>query len=130
MIHQMSLSVVVVALGTLNILRVGFWQNGFFVDFYFLAAGFCRGFCRRIVFSSFLRGRVPRKILQENPRQHPPNLYSKIPDTFLQRGRANYSLCIMQVTSHDWRCTNAAGPAAQASSTPPSARDARLTRLC
>ena len=29
--------------------RVGFWQNRFFADFYFWAAGFFRGFCRRII---------------------------------------------------------------------------------
>ena len=27
-----------------SVFRVGFWQNGFFVDFYFWAAGFFRGF--------------------------------------------------------------------------------------
>ena len=37
------------------IFRVGFWQNGFFADFYFWAAGIFRGFCRRI-FSPHLWG--------------------------------------------------------------------------
>ena len=32
----------------LRSVRVGVWQNGFFADFYFWAAGFFRGFCRRI----------------------------------------------------------------------------------
>ena len=37
------------------------------------------------LFSSFLWEKVPRKILQENPRQNPPK---KFPDTFLQRGQS------------------------------------------
>ena len=33
-------------------------------------------------------GKVPRKILQANPRQNPPKFVQQIPDTFLQRGQA------------------------------------------
>ena len=51
--------------------RVDLWQNGFFADLYFWAAGFLRGFRRRI-FSPHLGKKVPRKILQENPLQNPP----------------------------------------------------------
>ena len=66
--------------------RAGFRQNGFFADFYFWAAGFFRGFSRRIFSPHFCGEKVPRKILQENPRQNPPKIYTtKIPDTFLQR---------------------------------------------
>ena len=64
-------------------LRDGFWQNGFFADFYFWAAGFFRGFCRRVFFFLIFVGKVPRKILQENPRQNPPKLIQqKSPTTF------------------------------------------------
>ena len=66
--------------------RVGFWQNGFFADFYFWAAKFYRGFCREI-FSPFCG-----KIAQKDPPGKSPakssKIYaSKIPDTFLQRGQ-------------------------------------------
>ena len=37
----------------------------------------------------FFSLKVPRTILQENPRQNPPKLYSKNPDTFLQKGQLN-----------------------------------------
>ena len=59
--------------------RVGSWQNGFFADFNFRAAGFFRGFCRRIFSPHFCGEKVPRKILQENPRQILQNLYNKNP---------------------------------------------------
>ena len=36
-------------------------------------------------FSSFLWEKVPRKILQENPRQNPPNLHNKNPPTHFCR---------------------------------------------
>ena len=59
--------------------RVGFWQNGVFAGFYFWAAAFFQGFCRRIFSPHFLWEKVPRKILQENPQQNPPNLHIKNP---------------------------------------------------
>ena len=41
-------------------------------------------------FSSFSWEKVLRKILQENPLENLSKIYTtKIPDTFLQRGRAN-----------------------------------------
>ena len=48
--------------------RVGFWQKGFFADFCWWAAGFWRGFCRRIFSSHYCGRKVPRKIL---PRKSP-----------------------------------------------------------
>ena len=54
------------------ILRVGFWQNGFFADFYFWAAGFFPRIFSPDFISSFLWEKVPRTILQENPRENPP----------------------------------------------------------
>ena len=62
------------------------WQNRLIVDFVFEPPDFFCGFYRWI-FLTFV-GRSAQKILQENPRQNPQSLYSKIPDTFLQRGRA------------------------------------------
>ena len=59
--------------------RVGFWQNGFFADFYFWAAGFLRGFCRRIFSLHFCGEKVPRKILQEIPGKILQILYDKNP---------------------------------------------------
>ena len=57
-----------------------FGRTDFFADF---VAGF---------FSSFLWGKVPRKILQENPRQKSSKIYTtKIPDTFLQRATSGVS---------------------------------------
>ena len=71
-----------------GIIRVGFWQNGFFADFYFWVAGFFRGFSRRIFSPHFVWEKVPRKILQENPRENPPKfIQQKSSDTLLQIGR-------------------------------------------
>ena len=67
-------------------IRVGFWQNGFFADFYFWAAGFFRGFCRRIFSPHFCGEKVPRKILQENPRQNPPKFIQQKSPTHFCRG--------------------------------------------
>ena len=52
---------------------VGFWQNGFFADFYFWAAGFFRGFSRRI-FSPHFCG----KSAQKNSLGKSPGKSSKI----------------------------------------------------
>ena len=69
-------------------IRAGFWQNGFFADFYFWAAGFFSRIFSPEFFSSFLWEKVPRKILQENPRENPPNfIQQKSSDTCLQIGR-------------------------------------------
>ena len=76
-----------------SILRAGFRQNGIFADFYFWAAWFFRGFSRRIVSPHFCGKKVPRKILQENPRENPPRfIQQKSSNTFLQIGRGNNSM--------------------------------------
>ena len=65
-----------------------FWQNGCFADFHFWAAGFFRGFYRRIVSPLFVG---------ESAQKNPPGKFSKksaqiyttkIPNTFLERGWA------------------------------------------
>ena len=51
-------------------------------------------------FSSFLWEKVPRKILQENPRENPPNsIQQKSSNTFLQIGRGKNHLCGAFVTA-------------------------------
>ena len=70
----------------LEFFRAGSWQNGFFADFYFRAAGFFRGFSRRIFSPHFCGEKVPRKILQENPRQNPPKLIQQKSPTHFCRG--------------------------------------------
>ena len=54
-------------------IAVGFWQNGFLADFYFWAAGFFRGFSRRI-FSPHFCG----KSAQKNSLGKSPGKSSKI----------------------------------------------------
>ena len=84
--------------------RDGFWQNGFFADFYFWAAGFFRGFCRRI-FSPHFCGKkcaekssrkIPGKILQNLDNKNPRHISAEGPgqkrvknvfDTFRQFSR-------------------------------------------
>ena len=60
--------------------RVGFWQNGFFADFYFWAAGFFRGFSRRIFFPHFCGKKCPK-----NPPGKSPQKSSKICTTKILR---------------------------------------------
>ena len=58
-----------------------FWQDGFFADFIFgppdSFTDFVTGF-----FSSILWEKVPRKILQENPRQNPPKFIRQKSPTY------------------------------------------------
>ena len=102
-----------------KILRVGFWQNGFFADFYFWAAGFVRGFCRRIFSPHFCGG----KSAQKNPPGKSPakssRIYTtKIPDTFLLcRGPDQKTLSFHRVPrqSRDWADLAASVRACQSS---------------
>ena len=74
--------------GRYTIVRVGFWQNGFFRGFLFLG----RRIFSRILspdFSHFCGKKCPEKSSRKIPGKILQNLYNKIPDTFLQRGRAN-----------------------------------------
>ena len=57
-------------------------RTGFSRIFILRAAGYFRGYCCRIFISSFLWGKVRRKILQENPRQNPPEFAQKAPTHF------------------------------------------------
>ena len=72
--------------GTNLIFWVRFWQNGFFANFFFGAAGFFFADFAAGFFSSFLWGQVPRKILQENPWQNPPNFAQQKSTTYFCRG--------------------------------------------
>ena len=69
-------------------MRAGFWQNGFFADFYFWAAGFFRGFCRRMFLLVFVGKRSQKIPPGKSPAKSSKIYTTKIPDIFLQRGRA------------------------------------------
>ena len=64
---------------TASVFRVGFWQNGFFADIYFWAAGFSRGFCRRIFSPHFCGKKCPEKSSRKIPGKILQNLYNKNP---------------------------------------------------
>ena len=68
-----------------SLIRVGFWQNGFFADFHFWAAGIFRGFCCRIFSPHFCGKKCPENP-QENPRQYPPKLIQQKSPTHFCRG--------------------------------------------
>ena len=67
--------------------RVGFWQDGFFAGFHFgppdLARSSSPVFC-----SSFLWEKCPEKSSRKTPAKSSKSYITKIPDTFLQRSRA------------------------------------------
>ena len=74
-----------------NFFRVGFWQNGFFADFFFLAAGFFRGFSRRIFSPHFCGKKCPEKSSRKIPEKILQNLYNKNPPThFCRVAGANF----------------------------------------
>ena len=60
-------------------LRVGFWRNGFFADFYSWCTGFFRGFCRRIFSPHFCGEKVPKKSIRKIASKILQNLYNKNP---------------------------------------------------
>ena len=62
------------------VFRVGFWQNGFFADFYFWAAGFFRGFLAGFFLLIFVG-----KSAQKNPPGKSPQKSSKIYTTKILR---------------------------------------------
>ena len=62
--------------------RVGFRQNGFFVDFYFWAAGFSRGFSRRIFPPHFCGKKYPEKSSRKIPKNPPKFIQQKSPTHF------------------------------------------------
>ena len=66
-------------------LRAGFRQNGFLADFYFWAAGFFRGFSRRIFSPHFCGKKCPEKSSRKIPGKILQNLYNKNPPTHFCR---------------------------------------------
>ena len=71
--------------------RAGFRQNGFFADFYFWAAGFFRGFSRRIFSPHFCGKKCPEKSSRKIPGKILQNLYNKNPPThFCRLPRARF----------------------------------------
>ena len=69
--------------------RVGFWQNGFFADFSFWAAGFFRDFVAGLFLLIFVGKKCQKNPPGKSPAKSSKIYTTKIPDTFLQRGRAN-----------------------------------------
>ena len=65
---------------------VGFWQNGFLADFNFWAAGFCRGFCRRIFSPHFCGKKCPEKSSRKIPDKILQILYNTNPRQFSAEG--------------------------------------------
>ena len=77
-------------LGCLNrpgIVRVGFWQNGFFADFYSSAAGFFADFVADFL-SSFCGKKCPERSSRKIPGKVLQIYTAKIPNTFLERSQA------------------------------------------
>ena len=66
--------------------RVGFWQNGFFADFCFWAAGFLRGFSRRIFSPHFCGKKCPEKSSRKIPGKTLQKLYRTKSPTHFCRG--------------------------------------------
>ena len=77
-------------------LRAGSRQNGFFADFYFWAAGFFRGFCRRIFSPHFCGKKCPEKSSRKIPGKILQNLYYKNPPKFILQKSSNTFLQIAQ----------------------------------
>ena len=75
-------------------IRVGFWQNGFFADFYFWAAGFFRGFSRRIFSPHFCGKKRPEKSSRKIPGKILQNLYNKNPRHISAKGPAQHLICV------------------------------------
>ena len=70
-----------------NILGSGFGRTDFLRIFIFGPPDFFADFLAGFFLLIFV-GKVPRKILQENPRENPPKfIQQKSSDTFLQNGR-------------------------------------------
>ena len=72
------------------IVRAGFRQNGFFADFYFWAAGFFRGFSRRIFSPHFCGKKCPEKSSRKIPGKILQILYNKNPPTHFCRISADW----------------------------------------
>ena len=67
--------------------RAGFRQNGFFADFYFWAAGFFRGFSRRIFLLIFVGKSAQKNPPGKSPANPPKFTQQKSSNTFLQIGK-------------------------------------------
>ena len=92
--------------------RVGFWQNGFFADVYFWAAGFFGGFCRRIFSPHFCEKKCPEKSSRKIPGKILQKfIQQKSPTHFCRGAGANLfrlSLGSGSICSEVWRWTRVA----------------------
>ena len=78
---------------TQRIFRAGFRQKGFFADFfYFWAAGFFRGFSRRIFSPHFCGKKCPEKSSRKIPGKSLQNLNKKNPPAHFCRGAQGKNL--------------------------------------
>ena len=73
--------------------RVGFWQNGLFADFILGPPDFFVDFVAGSFLHILWEKKGPEKPSRKIPGKILQILYTKIPDTFLQRGWANVFLC-------------------------------------
>ena len=69
--------------------RAGLWQNGFFADFIFGQPDFFADFVAGFFLLIFCEKKCPEKSSKKIPSKILQQLHNKIPDTFLQRVRAN-----------------------------------------
>ena len=76
------------AISSPRIVRVGSWQNGFFADFYFWAAGFFADFVAGFFLLIFVGKRAQKNPPGKSPAKSSKMCTTKVPNTFLQRGRA------------------------------------------
>ena len=77
-------------------LRAGSWQNGFFADFYFIfePSDFFTDFLSGFFFSDFCGKKWPEKFSKKIPGKIAKSSKintTKVPNTYLQRGRAKGS---------------------------------------
>ena len=71
-------------------LRVAFWENGFCADFDVWAAGFVRGFCRRIFSPHFCGKKCPEKSSRKIPCKILQNLYNRNPRHISAEGSGQF----------------------------------------
>ena len=73
-----------------TLVRVGFWQNGFFAEFFFfLPPDFFADFVAGIFSPHFVGKSAQKNPPGKSPAKSSKFCTAKIPDTFLQRGWAN-----------------------------------------
>ena len=75
----------------MQILRAGFWQNGFLAEFIIGLPHFFANFVAGFFLLFFVGDSAQKNPPGKSPANSSRTYTTKIPDTFLQRGRANNS---------------------------------------